>query len=402
MSLLRKLPLSPQRLAANQSNARQSRGPTTPEGIECIRAANLRHGFYSRAQGEALRALGEDPAEFEHLLESLIATWQPADEFESRLVTRLARALWRMERGDRIQESMSVAQLEKLDVNVERLAREAGAQYERRMARLKSLTAAVAEEDYFTGLVEIRMLHDVYGAEPEGRPGEIFMLLYRLLKPRPQDSKPEDDEPTPVPEIPVAEGRERREARKQLLDLLSQEIHAFKEARSERGDELMETTSPYYRTAMMMPMVSRAALAVRMEESSFRQVERITNLLLKLHANAQRAGGTLAGRIQRPMRTLIGTKRLPTTPSGKMEGYPTKLLKTKGWEKKPIGISHHLIENKRLECLPAHDGVFQLPDLAPKGRGFQPRRKARPNIFNNLRFGRRDDEAEAPPFRGPE
>ena len=62
MSLLRKLPLSPQKLAAIQSNARHSRGPTTPEGIERIRAGNLRHGFYSQAQGEALLALGEDPA----------------------------------------------------------------------------------------------------------------------------------------------------------------------------------------------------------------------------------------------------------------------------------------------------------------------------------------------------
>src|SRR6516225_8672049 len=330
MSLLRKLPLSPQKLAAIQSNARHSRGPTTPEGIERIRAGNLRHGFYSQAQGEALLALGEDPAEFEHLLESLIATWEPADEFESRLVTRLARALWRMERGDRIQESMAVAQLEKLDYNVERLAREAGAQYERKMARLKSLTAAVAEEDYSTGLVEIKMLHDVYGAEPEGRPGEIFMLLYRLLKPRPQDSKPEDDEPTPVPEIPVAEGRERREARKQLLDLLSQEIHAFKEARSERGDELMETTSPYYRTAMMMPMVSRAALAVRMEESSFRQVERITNLLLKLHANAQRAGGTLAGRIQRPTANIDRHEEAPNHAEWQNGGISHQVIEKKG------------------------------------------------------------------------
>ena len=315
MSLLRKLPLSPQKLAAIQSNARHSRGPTTPEGIERIRAGNLRHGFYSQAQGEALLALGEDPAEFERLLDSLIVTWEPADEFESRLVSRLARALWRMERGDRIQESMAVAQLEKLDYNVERLAREAGAQYERKMARLKSLTAAVAEEDYSTGLVEIKMLDDVYGSEPEGRPGEIFMLLYRLLKPRPPNSKPAEDEPTPVPEIPVAEGRERREARKQLLDLLSQEIQAFKEARSERGDQLVETTSPYYRTAMMTPMASRAALALRMEDSSFRQVERITNLLTKLKARpAQGMGQTFAPRTQRPTGNIDRHEEAPNHP----------------------------------------------------------------------------------------
>jgi len=315
MSLLRKLPLSPQKLAAIQSNARHSRGPTTPEGIERIRAGNLRHGFYSQAQGEALLALGEDPAEFERLLDSLIVTWEPADEFESRLVSRLARALWRMERGDRIQESMAVAQLEKLDYNVERLAREAGAQYERKMARLKSLTAAVAEEDYSTGLVEIKMLDDVYGSEPEGRPGEIFMLLYRLLKPRPPNSKPAEDEPTPVPEIPVAEGRERREARKQLLDLLSQEIQAFKEARSEGGDELVETTSPYYRTAMMTPMASRAALALRMEDSSFRQVERITNLLTKLKARpAQGMDQTFAPRTPRPTGNIDGHEEAPNHP----------------------------------------------------------------------------------------
>ena len=122
MSLVKKPTLTPQKLAAFQSNGRLSRGSATPKGIERIRAANLRHGFYSQANGEALRALGEDPAEFEDLLESLMATWQPADEFETRLVTRLARALWRMERGDRIQESMAVRQLEKLDENVERLA----------------------------------------------------------------------------------------------------------------------------------------------------------------------------------------------------------------------------------------------------------------------------------------
>jgi hypothetical protein len=225
-----------------------------------------------------------------------MATWQPADEFQTRLVTRLARALWRMERDDRIQESMAVAQLERMDANVERLAREAGAQYEKRMTRLKSLTAAVAQEEYSTSLVEIKLFDDIYGSEPKGRPEEIFVLVYRLLRPRPQDSKPADDEPTPIPDIPVAEGRERREAHKELQDLLSQEVQAFKEARSKRGDELLETTSPHYRATMMVPYHTRAALIARMEDSSFRQVERITNLLTKLKARAaQRTSKVLRG-----------------------------------------------------------------------------------------------------------
>jgi hypothetical protein len=331
MSLVKKPALTQRRLAAIQSNGRLSHGPATHEGMERMRAANLRHGFYSQAQGEALRALGEDPAEFEHLLESLIATWEPADQFQTRLVSRLARALWRMERGDRIQESMAVTQLERMDANVERLAREARAQYEKRMTRLKSLTAAVAEEDYFTGLEEIRLFDDVYGSEPKGRPEEIFVLLYRLLKTRPPDSKPADDEPSPIPSIPVAEGRERREAQKELQDLLSQEVQAFKEARSERGDELLETTSPYYRATMMTPMFSRAALAARMEDSSFRQVERITNLLIKLRANVRRAGETPAPRMHELILDFKRQKEAAAgDPDNQNEGTSYDVIENKG------------------------------------------------------------------------
>jgi hypothetical protein len=328
MSLVKKPDLTQRRLAAIRSNGRLSRGPATQEGMERMRAANLRHGFYSQAQGEALRALGEDPAEFEDLLDSLIATWEPADQFQSRLVNRLARALWRMERGDRIQESMAVAQLERMDANVERLARQAGAEYEKRMTRLKSLTAAVAQEDYFTGLEEIRLFDDVYGSEPKGRPEEIFVLLYRLLKARPPDS---EDEPTPIPSIPVAEGRERREAQKELQDLLSQEVQVFKEARSERGDELLETTSPHYRATMMVPFHSRAALMARMEDSSFRQVERITNLLIKLQADAQRADVTLALSANEPILEFKRQKDAAADdPDNQNEGTSYDVIENKG------------------------------------------------------------------------
>ena len=56
MSLVKKPDLTQRRLAAIRSNGRLSRGPATQEGMERMRAANLRHGFYSQAQGEALRA----------------------------------------------------------------------------------------------------------------------------------------------------------------------------------------------------------------------------------------------------------------------------------------------------------------------------------------------------------
>jgi hypothetical protein len=105
MSLVKSPTLTPQKIAANQANGRQSQGPLTTEGLERMRGSKIQHGFYSPLQEEALRTLGEDPAELNRLVESLEATWKPADEFQSRLVRRLARALWRLERSDRVQES---------------------------------------------------------------------------------------------------------------------------------------------------------------------------------------------------------------------------------------------------------------------------------------------------------
>ena len=61
MSLLPKRKTTSKGLAANQLNARKSKGAVTPEGRARAAAVNLRHGYYSRAAEAALTALGEDP-----------------------------------------------------------------------------------------------------------------------------------------------------------------------------------------------------------------------------------------------------------------------------------------------------------------------------------------------------
>ena len=115
MSLTKKPEMTPEKISANQANAHLSHGPVTPEGMERMRDAKTLHGFYSQAEGEALRALGEDPDGFKELLKDVIEEWQPATGFEARLVKRLARALWKCERDDRWQESVVVRQLQNLD-----------------------------------------------------------------------------------------------------------------------------------------------------------------------------------------------------------------------------------------------------------------------------------------------
>ncbi len=289
MSLVKRTS-TPVKIAANQANGRLSFGPATAEGIERIREANTRHGFYSRCPGEALRVLGEDPEEFARLHESLAETWQPANEFERRLVERLARALLRMERGDRAQEGMAVEQLERLDRRVDRMAREAKARYEAKLAALNALMDAAGKASFFAGWPELRTFGAVFGTEPKGRGEEIMILLHRLLKPPPADGATLADNTAPEPMlgVPVAEGSERYRERERLLAYLREEVDAVKAEQVREGEELLATTSAYFRDAMMAPVEPGAALMLRMEDSSFRQVVRLTNLLMVLKAKAGR------------------------------------------------------------------------------------------------------------------
>ena len=78
MSLVKKLTMTENKLAANRSNGGQSQGPVTEEGMEICATARRRHGLYAQAQETALLGLGEDPADFEELLDGVREEFTPA------------------------------------------------------------------------------------------------------------------------------------------------------------------------------------------------------------------------------------------------------------------------------------------------------------------------------------
>jgi hypothetical protein len=81
----------------------QSRGPATPEGKARSSRNALKHGL---AAADHLLLAGEDRAAYEELLANLIAEIEPGTELEAQLVRRLAAALWKQARADRLEAKL--------------------------------------------------------------------------------------------------------------------------------------------------------------------------------------------------------------------------------------------------------------------------------------------------------
>ena len=210
MSLVKSPRRSEKKRAANQRNGQFSRGPATPEGRERIRSRHLRHGFYSHAEGVALRALGEDPKEFQALGERLKQTWNPRDEFQEQLVDCLTRGIWRMKRADRMQDGLAFQQAK--EANRRRQARFAQqlVAYRITWANLQFLAGKVAQPGYVTTAADLLMMEDLCRSELK-EAGDLPLALFRQLR-KPEVLCSESEEGAGKPELtPEEEEAKRRQ-----------------------------------------------------------------------------------------------------------------------------------------------------------------------------------------------
>src|SRR5882724_9495315 len=112
-------------IEANRLNAQHSTGPRTPQGRSAVRL-NGKHGL----RAETIVVPGEDPAQFEALLEAYRAERQPASPTDEFLVRQLAMADWRLSRLHRVEaafhnfrhKELSDTRREDLDLDDTRLA----------------------------------------------------------------------------------------------------------------------------------------------------------------------------------------------------------------------------------------------------------------------------------------
>lgn len=100
----RRPPVSDKKVQANRENALKSTGPKTERGKYFSRTNALRHGLFSRFPAD-FALLGENPKEYETLLQELHDDYHPVGRAEELEVESMAKCWWRLRRAYRFENS---------------------------------------------------------------------------------------------------------------------------------------------------------------------------------------------------------------------------------------------------------------------------------------------------------
>jgi len=277
MSLTPKRKMTEKNLAAHRRNGPKSRGAVTPAGKARAAQANLRHGYYSQAQDEVLTALGEDPAEYRRLMKSLET--HLAEAMEAQVVGRIGRTFWRMQRAERIQDGLAVKRvrngMEREQVMVAPQALHIYNTYE----ALCALYRPINNPDPPPSSQEIEDLIDAFGPKPPEEIKKVFPLYRAYWEAAWKVPADADGEKRPAPS---AAEMERDSAREKLEAVLDPVTTRYGETRDLFVKTLEQMKSPENIAALMAPKDENVMLLQRMEDSSLRQLWRLTNILMKV------------------------------------------------------------------------------------------------------------------------
>jgi len=282
MCLTPKREVTEKKLAANQMNGRKSRGAVTPEGKARAAKANLRHGFYSQADPEVLRALGEDPAQYRRMMKSLETDLPEA--MEAQIVGRIGRTFWRMQRAERMQEGLALKRVRKGTQMEEFMATPRTLENNQTYEALCALYRPINNPDPPPSRQDIEDLIHAFGAKPPDEIKKAFPLYRAYWEAAWKAPIPnEDGEPNPNPSPAELERDAAREKFEAALDPVTDKYARMQDMLMKQFEQVR---SPENIAALMAPKDENALLMQRMEDSSLRQLWRLTDILLKLRKGA--------------------------------------------------------------------------------------------------------------------
>ena len=305
MSLRKSPQLTPQLLAAARNNARHSTGPRSPAAKRNSKLNALKHGAYvsNENQRQAMRALGEDPEQFQSLKQELRRAFGPGDALWEKQIEDLAWLYWRRKRLERAQDGLrrralqgvedwqhrrrqemarvtfDASQHEMLDANLSG-STDRGVGLRRTLSFLEVVRDQIKQRTFRQR--QYSELESLYQGVTGWRQALIFGLMHRFSDPLYLDAQ-------------QAEGEELEFIRKtglnceppgepeyqELLRLLDEEIASVREE-FEYAEKVNEESVAIEREACLAPEGETWSMMLRQEGALDRSIDRKVRIQLRL------------------------------------------------------------------------------------------------------------------------
>ena len=201
-------------IQANRLNAQKSTGPKTTEGKAAVAQNAVKHGLF--AQENVIKC--ENPSDFDHFREELMAGLAPVGGVEAMLAERIVSLSWRLKRVERMNSEMIDVMIAKIETNSwHREQREKAGLLDPKTGRSELVLGWVTNLDFADGDVMLERLL-LYEKRIESSLYKAMNELQKLQRVR----KREDAE-APHPAIPKACGFEAATHSEEQTDQLKKQ-----------------------------------------------------------------------------------------------------------------------------------------------------------------------------------
>ncbi|MDR3676029.1 MAG: hypothetical protein P4N24_11115 [Acidobacteriota bacterium] len=235
---------------------------TTPQPEVTPAVADFQRRFFTDSRYGLIAALGEEPKEYQRMMESLLLDLQPRPGLETHLAEQMGETFWRMRRVQNMRDGLALRSIEwKVQGEEMRALTEASKVFDA-VEPFERLKEALSRRGQGPTEAEIKEFEKSRKDNSSPRMQEFITLLNSL------------NEPMEEPERKAA----RREARKQLTPLME----PYASAAWQYGRKCEKVRSTENLAALMAPNDHHSVHLQRLEDSSLRRMWRLINAFGKV------------------------------------------------------------------------------------------------------------------------
>jgi hypothetical protein len=254
-------------MTPENGNEHAGNAPRAPEGSKPQAEANaavadFRQGILTESRYELLLALGEEPEEYQRMMESLLEDLQPRPGLESHLAEQMGETFWRMRRAQRIRDGLALKSIQRKIPGEELMTSMQASKAFEILEPFERLKEALSPRGPGPTAAEIDAFVKTRKGDSSTAMQEFILILKSLKEPMEEQER----------------NAARQKARKHLGPLM--ETYENLAWRFSRRSEKVQ--SPENLAALMAPEDKQSAHLQRLEDSNLRRMWRLINAFGKV------------------------------------------------------------------------------------------------------------------------